>query len=52
MNTSPELRAFIQATHLRLRLVDFFVFNNSLEHQYYAIQEITVVARCVVNSVP
>jgi hypothetical protein len=40
-----EFRTFILATHLRLRLVDYFTESTSLEHQYYAIQEIAVAAR-------
>lgn len=45
LNTSPDLREFILASHLRLRLVDFFVESTTLPHRYYSILEITVAAR-------
>lgn len=45
LDTSPEFRDFILASHLRLRLVDYFTQSTSVEHRYYAIQEISVAAR-------
>lgn len=45
LNTSPELRQFILASHLRLKLVDYFTDSTTAEHQYYSILETTVAAR-------
>ena len=47
LDTSPEFRDFVLASHLRLRLVDYFTTLTSLEHRYYSIQEIAVAARSV-----
>ena len=45
LNTSPELREFILASHLRLRLIDYFNESTTPLHLYYSILEITVAAR-------
>ena len=49
LNTSPEFRNFILASHLRLRLIDYFTESTSLQHRYYSIQELAVAARCACN---
>ena len=45
LNTSPELRQFILASHFRLRFIDFFESSTTVAHRYYSILEATVVAR-------
>lgn len=45
LDTSPELREFILASHLRLRLVDYFNESTTPLHRYYSILEVAVAAR-------
>ena len=42
---SPELREFVLADHVQLRLVDFFTTNTTERHRYYSISEIIVAGR-------
>lgn len=44
---APSAREFMLASHLRLRLFDYFNASTTLEHRYYAIQEIAIVARYI-----
>ena len=44
-DTSPGLRNFILADHIKLTMLDFFTDNTTDQHRYYDIVEITVAAR-------
>lgn len=45
IDSSPKLREFILADHVRLNLVDFFTTNTTAKHRYYSISEIIVAGR-------
>lgn len=44
---TPELRDFITADHIQLRMLDFFTNNTTSQHRYYDIVEIIIAARLV-----
>ena len=45
LDGNTELQNFILSDHIRLRMLDYFTGNTTIQHRYYSISEITIAAR-------